>query len=473
MITNINYQNNFLSLEEEFENQHIQEVNVAENCNFEDYLYPNESYPENIKEHLEMSKKGIIVSTGTVRNWFDIIYSHEQVCEGIVIVDINPRAKAFVDFDTLLFRISETRTEYTTWIEEVSEAFDSGQADLIEQINTKIANGSMSQKIKDYYIKNSMAFGKIFIDADKSWKTSDLFKRSNYEENEDQFRKIKRYADAGNVISTIGNINHLLFLKSRNISVIDTSNICDYSILDLEVDDNPRVIWTEMTGNFTDYNSYIHSPLKKNDKDTLQELSRKIFPLWRDSCSYPLASNIPTWMTRVLKPLNRKDKFNQDVGAICSSGTLNALNKFVADNFLEKYSEDSHPIYMTGGNSIGQINFLYIDFLEDICKFQQIKKFIPRLVECSLYFKPLVTLAFSKIEEWKDEFESHYNSPFTSLQSFLSNLDEANVLDQFTQSFGEERLKNLMIQHGNAFLNYRKTMLNKYPKDSKGVKDDL
>jgi hypothetical protein len=149
-------QYNILSLEEEFAEQHIREVNVNEDCNFTDFLAPNENSPEDVIEHLKKSEVGILVSTGTERSFFNIcaIQDNFKGFKGLVVRDINPKVKAYVDFNTALIRISDTREEYNSWTLED-----------IEKITNKLKNNSMSQKIKSYYIENAMIFGEIQIMA--------------------------------------------------------------------------------------------------------------------------------------------------------------------------------------------------------------------------------------------------------------------------------------------------------------------
>src|SRR5579872_1647372 len=71
-----------------------------------DYREPNECGPNHIKPHLALMEKGWIVSVGSERSFFDILLSPEEQCEGLIILDIDPRIKAYCDFLILLLRMS-------------------------------------------------------------------------------------------------------------------------------------------------------------------------------------------------------------------------------------------------------------------------------------------------------------------------------------------------------------------------------
>ncbi|MBA2369556.1 MAG: hypothetical protein H0V82_11115 [Candidatus Protochlamydia sp.] len=101
-----------LSLEEEFEFAIFQDVDIKTENHFDICLEPNELFPTAVKPHLDLMEKGIIVSTGTERSFFDLLFADEKRCEGLVIVDITPKIKAYNDFNTLLLRIAVNRRDY-------------------------------------------------------------------------------------------------------------------------------------------------------------------------------------------------------------------------------------------------------------------------------------------------------------------------------------------------------------------------
>jgi hypothetical protein len=88
-----------------------------------------------------------------------------------------------------------------------------------------------------------------------------VFKECNYATNEKQFSKIKRYADAGNIISTIGNICSLSFLDGKSIAVVDMSNIRDYTPSGIYIEgggpDFDALIIETSLGQRNPYNSYF------------------------------------------------------------------------------------------------------------------------------------------------------------------------------------------------------------------------
>ena len=261
-----------LSLEKEFSLIAMPRcVDIYAHCPFRDYLEPNEYFPEGVKPHLQWNKKGLLVSTGTERSFFDLLFSDETQCEGLVVCDINPRVKAYVDFNVLLLRISKTREEYLK-LSTVPED-DQTLNERIKIIGTKINECPLSQKIHDYYLNNFKKFASIYLYADQFWrgKKSEYFTECRYDQYDDAFLKLQKYAQSGNIIAAIGDINDLTFLKRRHITILDTSNILAYSLLDLHgpQDFHPRIIWTNLTLYTTTYRSYIHEDLSTEEKKEL------------------------------------------------------------------------------------------------------------------------------------------------------------------------------------------------------------
>ncbi len=440
------YQYNVIPLEVEFEEELTQEERESKS-GFTDYIYPNEGSPEGIIKHLELAKPGIMVCTGAERSFFNLILIDETKCFGLVIRDLNPRVKAYVDFNTALIRISKTCDEYARWTLKISDPDELSQA--INAICGEIVNSSMPENMKDYYIKNAQKFGGIYFEVDKSWMTNEYFRKVFYAQDDLQYQKIKRYADAGNIISTIGQINDLLFLKNRNIAVVDTSNICDYSMIDLNggEDFNPRVIWTKMFFPYfevhgspmvcpvTKYYSYTHCNLNKNDYNKIKKLINKI-------CRAVFATDATAWINKNMKKLDNDDEFSSDVGPFYTLNMLNKLEEFVNEHIIEVVDLWS-PILITNNDSLKTINYLKTDNLFKLINSKEIKPFILLLVQRWELFKPTVNLALSYVEEWRNEFENRFEKPFSGLDRFLDHLKTGKVLDDFICMYGKERLESL------------------------------
>ena len=82
------------------------------------FLEPNERIPVNVRPHLLKMQRGLIVSVGTERSFFDLLLSDPNLCTGLVVRDVNPRVKAYVDFNTLLLTIATSRLDYRALIEQ-------------------------------------------------------------------------------------------------------------------------------------------------------------------------------------------------------------------------------------------------------------------------------------------------------------------------------------------------------------------
>ncbi|GEM_PF-4716097 len=272
----------------------ILEKNLDQQCDFDDYREPNEDNPENIQSHLDLAEPGIHVCTGSERLFFHLLLCDEKKCQGIIGRDINPKIAMYVAFNTLLLRIADNRQEYVDLSTPISECdFSTGSRrrlkkqerrdklnERLKRISSKIDQDKvMPENMKRFYQKHLNAAGKAYLYCAQYWRTEQSFEKLNYTKNDEQFLKLQRFARSGKIISTVGNINDLGFLKEKEISVVDTSNIVDYTILDFQGSPNnfrARVIHTVVGMCKTNYYSYIYLPLSSKEKKEFEDLAEKI-----------------------------------------------------------------------------------------------------------------------------------------------------------------------------------------------------
>jgi hypothetical protein len=139
-----------LSLEKEFSAYHLlEEVDVNQRTNF-DYTEPNEGSPERIEPHLNLVKQreqsGVFGTTGGERSFFAALFADKAWCEGVVSIDITPAIKAYVDFNTMLIRISKNADEYAALSASVGD--DISFEHRIEIIRDKIKEIKLPKKLK-------------------------------------------------------------------------------------------------------------------------------------------------------------------------------------------------------------------------------------------------------------------------------------------------------------------------------------
>lgn len=275
-------------LERLFLSTAFQSFDVNQQTNFAPFLFPNERNPIDIKSHLDLiSAPGVLVSTGTERSFFDLALMPKEKCQGLIVRDINPKVKAYVDFNTMLLRVSRDRKEYV----ELSSGLLEGEQieSRIEILREKIITSGIPHPIKKYYLKNLNNFAEIYFSANarRPWKDSKFFEGVKYFEDDSLFANLQRYAREGNIIATIGDINDLSFLGDLNVSVVDTSNIHEFQLMEPKGGDNfhPRVIWTNFDWQirpsryyFTRYYSYTHKPsfIDERKKREIDDLFKKL-----------------------------------------------------------------------------------------------------------------------------------------------------------------------------------------------------
>jgi hypothetical protein len=207
----------------------ITEIDLRKKCDFHDFLTPIETCVNGLKPHLQMKKNGLIVSTGTERALFDVILSDER-CEGLVVIDINPKVKAYLDFNLFLLKASENRAEYLH-LSTSPTAFRS-----------KITK--LKSPMQEYYASHLEQFATIYFSQTHAWRKNKVYDVVNYTKNDELFHKLQTHALAENIISIVGDIGDIDFLKNRNIEIIDESNISQYSLPLYKIDSNPRLLMT-------------------------------------------------------------------------------------------------------------------------------------------------------------------------------------------------------------------------------------
>lgn len=302
-------------------------VDINFDCGFADYLWPNESCPQYLASHLADLEEGIFVSTGTERIFFELLFANEATCKCIVVRDINHRVKAYVDFNVLLLRLAKDREEYCQLSAVVAldqEEFN----DRIHRIEEKIQHSRMSKTLKNYYLKNLINFSKIFFKNSKFWKEDSIyFGNCFYHLNDDQFLKLQRYAQAGSIICTIGNINDLEFLGPQTVTMVDVSNIPQYSQINLRGlgKSTPKIVWTylnQLSEETTKYCSCKYEPLNENETVEFDRLY-SIFENSFEQRDYHAEGTLHSCCT------------TSQVLAARSKLGLKALKEYVAENVLE------------------------------------------------------------------------------------------------------------------------------------------
>ncbi len=291
-----------VNLEGQLFKDHINiEVNVEkEGWGDKEYLSPNERAPDQVKGHLDLMDRGLIVSTGTERSFYDLILSPEDRCTGLVTRDINPKVKAYNDFLILLLRVSSSREDFCKL------AAGPFNEEKRAEILRRLTEVNMPHEMRGYYVKNFDHFANIYYPVEHRILSShDGFgaveaKKVDYWSDDICFNKLKSYADAGKIVSTIGDIGDLQFINGHSISIVDTSNIGDYFAVDVNCDSYPRIIWNaqfrEFHG-FSRYRSYVHEPLIPEQKDEMDELFLKSLGIMESQCETSL---FPPLAMRVL-----------------------------------------------------------------------------------------------------------------------------------------------------------------------------
>ena len=270
------------SLEARFRSQCLRPVDIHAQIQFADFLSPNEYCVMKIKPHLDMAYKigdpsKYHFSTGTERSLFGFLLASN--CKGLIIRDINPRVKAYSDFNILLLRVLKDSKEFL----ELSTGDENEQ--VILQKKAKIwerleADREMPLEVKSYYQHHFNDFASIYFGETtyinwrnrEPWDRELKFQGVDYYNNETLFQKLKSFAKSGNIIATIGDIGDLAEFKDLPIGAIDISNIPNYTVLDFNWPHDVRIIWTKFQGFDTQYFSKKLTPISTDERRVCADL---------------------------------------------------------------------------------------------------------------------------------------------------------------------------------------------------------
>jgi hypothetical protein len=256
------------TLEQQFLEE-IVSIDLDTPCNFADYLAPNEKHPIDAQPHLAMEDCGLIVSTGTERSLFDFILSDEEKCTGLVAIDINPKVKAYLDFNVLLLRLAINREDYC----QLAFPPQALGKERIETLRQRIKDSPcIPQELKPYYSKHLEAFAKVFDTTSHQWTQNPSFSEVNYYTNDKLFNRLQTAARSGKIIAKTGSIDELSFLKNKKIAIVDISNISDYTCLNFKSEQPPqKIVYTSCKSNPALYASEHYNPISSEEH---QEISR-------------------------------------------------------------------------------------------------------------------------------------------------------------------------------------------------------
>lgn len=370
-----------------------------------EHLFPNEPNPIDIGPLLANTPPGVIVSTGTERSLADLLLSDEERCQGLVILDINPNVKAYIDFVILLCRICNSIREFRLLCQN-PENPDQLAARLSE-IAAKLDATDMPLQMKRYYIDNLKVLADAYFSVERWWDSQYMKQYPNfyagvrYHEDERLFAKLQRYAKAGNIIAITGTINALGVLNNLPISVVDSSNIWEYSLVYPTGcgQSRPKMIFTEdvMSPDApVKYRSYIHrsflTPQEERELNESQKhgqpcaLSQRIEIIYQEKCTPDLLNRFFQRFYRIPKSESVIDMFDG----------IEAIREHSSDEAL----------------------------LDQMVEDPDIMRFLPQLVLA--YGKiPLETYnSFMAVKGWDKEFEKKMTDDPQHFRRLLQYLNE-------------------------------------------------
>jgi hypothetical protein len=433
-------------------------VDTKASCGFDDYLTPNEGTPWGIQPHLDAMSKGLIVSVGTERSFYDLLLSDPEKCTGLVVRDINPKIKAYVDFNVLLLIIAESREEYCL-LAQRPEA--SQMESRIKLIQSRIhGNQHIPPLMQKFYQENLNSFALVFYSASnittlKSEYIEQYYAGVCYYDNDHQFIKLQNYARTGKIVATIGDINDLTFLGDLRVSIIDISNVPDYFLIDINgcnLSSEIRIIWTLQNPRNTSYYSTLlpEQRLQSQIRPEFYQLTQRIQAAI--SCpKHPFdLKNWALWLQNNLYPIfddSNKNPLLANLSSMCCERNLIQLKRYCEMHLLliPGFGEiDMNP--MTG--NLNKLDIIPHKLLIQAIDTANMARFAKTLAHSMYTVKSKTYLAFINVPKWKNHFETLINhmDQLALLETFKTWQKEG-LLQQFITDFGADRIQKWSSKH--------------------------
>jgi hypothetical protein len=311
-------------------------------------------------------------------------------------------------------------------------------------IEEKILQSNLSAALKNYYLKNLVSFSKIYFKNSTFWKEENFhFGRCFYHLNDDQFLKLQRYAQAGSIICTIGDINDLTFLGPEKVALVSVSNIPQYVLIKLKGlrKSTPRIMWTylnQLDEAITKYCSCKYEPLNENEMREFDRLYKIFVGSFDDMSSdkgtaFGICCSTPSAL-----------------GA-CSKLGLNSLKNYVSENILQIPGVGTFNLRMRCAPRRKILALADSDMARLIAviqKPQQRLALIDGLIHD--WEEQPVRLLSTLLNEnqWVEAFEVYFQEQKNGrdLSSFIAAFKAANAYEELEKKFGKDRLQRLQSQ---------------------------
>ena len=408
------------------------------------YLTPNEAVGSGLRSLLDDMDRGLIVSVGTERSLFDLALADPERCEGLVVRDINPWVKAYLDFVVCLFRISDSREEFLSLSKPPQEIDREEMGQRLDELRRKIeAARTIPGVVKEYYQKNLDQFARVYYrslrDSALAHPESPpgfaeryryLFFAVDYFNRDDIFLKLQKFAREGRIVTTVGTICDLSFLGDKSVSIIDTSNVHNYSMMDIRgyrSDHPPRVIWTVCRGLRIPaiYHSFRYEQLTAEEREELSLFHQRLNPAG------------PSYL---------RSLFSSQAGDVdVCSYSKEALEVFRA--FWEKlcYEIPEHDFLCFAPNAnneygIEKLKKLPRATIEFMMKDPAFSRFTEELVKGYDRLGSDLYMKFMDVPGWREAFESAMKEGFVLTRRIFEGLCIDELLKKFCDRFGRERV---------------------------------
>ncbi len=249
------------------------------------YLIPNELCPISSKSVMDKAfldfkerrsdddEKGYIISVGTERCLFDLLYADESLCEGLIIIDVNPKVKMYMDWIIHCLKESANREDFNKNLTKLEPV------DPYLKYCSLVYNGTLPDTNDIASFKETP-----MSRDDKMWRLyKSIFEsKVNYWDDDILFGKLQRYAKKKNGIRTYyGSVDNLTFLENVNIIFVDTSNVHYYKFLYFLLGKGVNlynVIHMNTQGMCGDYNTIL-SPFNRINNPSFNDVWDFIKPL--------------------------------------------------------------------------------------------------------------------------------------------------------------------------------------------------
>jgi hypothetical protein len=428
---------------------------------FDRYLSPNERALNRLRDLFkampEPQHPGTLLSVGTERSFFLWLLTPKTWRRCLVVQDVNPKVKAYLDFAMLLLHIALNREECLQLAQLPGGSMDENVCrQRVNELQVKIQSSDMSGDKKKYYLTDDrlMSFARIYYRSNSNLSCSDHWSSLkenecvNYWKSDDLFKELKDAVTAGCIVTSVRSIDDSGLLRPYQvISAIpptvlaDVSNVSTYHILDFLYD--VQIIFTQQRREDWDYFYFKYEVLTDDERREIDGLFEQIFG------DPPPGFKPEEWR---LDGLRNTSFFKEELHSSGTSKVIQCSYSKAVLGAVRKYNQ-KYIYTIPGAHTRVDVKKLmlltnnpFTQHMEAVCGDPLFVSFLPAVIEaCFAANMYEGMLRFARVPTWKETIAAYVAQHASSDgERLLKNLQDPSVRDGFIRELGHEDFEKML-----------------------------